>query len=431
MNNPFIQRQMELRQRIISGFSGILVSSDEVQKGEDDLEFEKAHKDGDMHPNGKWVWVSSANRGKGDWRTINGRTHQKHTAAQGSSVGSGSQGTAGGNNDTPNAEKPGRQASKPKVDETTIDDAEYKRMYSQAKSVNDENRSMGLGIINSNISKYKKDLDDTIAKRPGAKATIKQLQDKLTKFVSQKKAVEDVIAELEKKGGNASTASTATTVKTDNNAGSKSVVPTTVSDALKQAQIDTDKIKSLAKKVNIAHDEEDIDEAEQDIRWCEKRLKEALTIGDPDRIKNAANNLASDKLFLDEYKKNLVKKKKERKRFIDSTSHDFTEDQVQKYLDEYNTDKTHSAVIRNKYTYSIGNAINTSATIEVGQGKSKKFDKRSLPSWRPIGMIEYLVRNKSSDHSKIKIPVQSWSEIENNLSDTESFTLYLYKHPKQ
>lgn len=34
-----------------------------------DDEFEKAkHQDGDMHPNGKWVWRQSANGGKGDWR---------------------------------------------------------------------------------------------------------------------------------------------------------------------------------------------------------------------------------------------------------------------------------------------------------------------------------------------------------------------------
>ena len=40
--------------------------------GEEDL-FEKAkHQDGDMHPNGKWVWVASAAGGKGDWRTLNG-----------------------------------------------------------------------------------------------------------------------------------------------------------------------------------------------------------------------------------------------------------------------------------------------------------------------------------------------------------------------
>jgi hypothetical protein len=46
--------------------------------------FEKAkHQDGDMHPNGKWVWVSSANGGKGDWRTKGGRTHTKHSAGDG------------------------------------------------------------------------------------------------------------------------------------------------------------------------------------------------------------------------------------------------------------------------------------------------------------------------------------------------------------
>ncbi|MBP7209694.1 MAG: hypothetical protein KBA02_00710 [Paludibacteraceae bacterium] len=27
---------------------------------------------GDVHPNGKWYWESSANGGKGDWRTIKG-----------------------------------------------------------------------------------------------------------------------------------------------------------------------------------------------------------------------------------------------------------------------------------------------------------------------------------------------------------------------
>jgi hypothetical protein len=40
----------------------------ELTKAELD-EFEKAkHQDGDIHPNGKWVWRQSANGGKGDWR---------------------------------------------------------------------------------------------------------------------------------------------------------------------------------------------------------------------------------------------------------------------------------------------------------------------------------------------------------------------------
>lgn len=58
--------------------------------------FEKAHQDGDMHPNGKWVWVSSANGGKGDWRTAGGRTHKKHQA--GATAGSSSTGTSGTGN---------------------------------------------------------------------------------------------------------------------------------------------------------------------------------------------------------------------------------------------------------------------------------------------------------------------------------------------
>lgn len=60
-----------------------LQEAEEILKaaGTEDL-FEKAkHQDGDMHPNGKWVWVSSAAGGKGDWRTKGGRTHTKHSAA--------------------------------------------------------------------------------------------------------------------------------------------------------------------------------------------------------------------------------------------------------------------------------------------------------------------------------------------------------------
>lgn len=33
------------------------------------------YKDGDIHPNGKWVWVASAANGNGDWRVIGGRIH--------------------------------------------------------------------------------------------------------------------------------------------------------------------------------------------------------------------------------------------------------------------------------------------------------------------------------------------------------------------
>nr|DAM87883.1 MAG TPA: hypothetical protein [Caudoviricetes sp.] len=288
---------------------------------EDILDFEKAHKDGDLHPNGKYVWVSSANGGRGDWRTLNGRIHKKHQAANAAGGGSSSASstTTGGNtssvkttisdggkkkminaktnakvvpdtytirgnrssrkmdalykemdekykdysredlqklkdsfdkkrtiglaidrykqltkqgagkiainkegnlcdeltaryytinrllatedvtNDVDNSKTTSSKSKKSsvKVDIDTIDQDEYNRMYKQAKSVDKQGRSMGLSVITSNINKYKKDLEETISNRPGAKATIKKLQDNLTKFISQKKAVEDAIGEVD------------------------------------------------------------------------------------------------------------------------------------------------------------------------------------------------------------------------------------------
>lgn len=47
--------------------------------GTEDL-FEKARTDGEMHPNGRWVWRSSANNGKGDWRVANPKKGQGSTS---------------------------------------------------------------------------------------------------------------------------------------------------------------------------------------------------------------------------------------------------------------------------------------------------------------------------------------------------------------
>ena len=83
----------EIKIKSLSDAQEILKSA-----GSEDI-FEKAHKDGDLHPNGKWVWVSSAAGGKGDWRTLNGRTHKKHQAANAAGGGSSSASstTTGGN----------------------------------------------------------------------------------------------------------------------------------------------------------------------------------------------------------------------------------------------------------------------------------------------------------------------------------------------
>ena len=54
------EKREAIANNIVKGFSN-----------SDDL-LEKAHNQGDVHPNGKWYWESSANGGRGDWRTIKG-----------------------------------------------------------------------------------------------------------------------------------------------------------------------------------------------------------------------------------------------------------------------------------------------------------------------------------------------------------------------
>ena len=48
-----------------------LIAADEPKRAK------SRHNDGDIHPNGKWVWVASAANGNGDWRVIGGRIHNQ------------------------------------------------------------------------------------------------------------------------------------------------------------------------------------------------------------------------------------------------------------------------------------------------------------------------------------------------------------------
>lgn len=60
------------------GTSNNLMSS--MNKAEE-TDLEKAHNQGDVHPNGKWYWESSAAGGKGDWRVIGGKRHKQSTSS--------------------------------------------------------------------------------------------------------------------------------------------------------------------------------------------------------------------------------------------------------------------------------------------------------------------------------------------------------------
>lgn len=62
-----------------------------------DYDLEKAkHQDGDMHPNGKWVWRASANGGKGDWRVA--KIGGSKATAGGAAAAAPSSGSAGTTN---------------------------------------------------------------------------------------------------------------------------------------------------------------------------------------------------------------------------------------------------------------------------------------------------------------------------------------------
>ena len=80
MYNPIEAKRRFVEAQIQKSFdSGINVA--------DEIELEKAHKDGDHHPTKPWVWVSSANGGKGDWRIEGGRSHKKAGASTPNTVG--------------------------------------------------------------------------------------------------------------------------------------------------------------------------------------------------------------------------------------------------------------------------------------------------------------------------------------------------------
>ena len=226
-------------------------------------ELEKAHKDGDHHPTKPWVWVSSANGGKGDWRVEGGRSHKKAGASTtpaprkpGSTDEIERMNPSGVRNailglnkmDTIVADKGDhfhiyfdendftthgqrspqidriakflegmgascvigkcsikaykkveKKTNAVKIDDTTIDQSEYDRMYEQVKSADESGRTMGLMIIETNLKNAKSRLMDAIKNRPGAKKTIATFQKELTMFVSQKKAADDAIADIKKK----------------------------------------------------------------------------------------------------------------------------------------------------------------------------------------------------------------------------------------
>ena len=75
MNDIIKKHRQMVALRMSQGFQlPTAYQGEGLTKGDDEYnDIEKARvvrQDGDIHPNGKWVWVSSAAGGKGDWRVI-------------------------------------------------------------------------------------------------------------------------------------------------------------------------------------------------------------------------------------------------------------------------------------------------------------------------------------------------------------------------
>lgn len=188
-----------------------LQEAQEILKGIGSEElFEKAHKDGDMHPNGKWVWVSSAAGGKGDWRTLNGRTHKKHqSVTDGGSSATGNGGKSSTTQPTSTSGNNTTTASTIRNSQTTdgdftIDKQRYDVQLKLAqRTINHDgdtaNVKVGLSVTQEGIKKLQEKIADLRKNRPGAKKTIKTEEDKLNKLKTNEKAMRDAIKEFEGK----------------------------------------------------------------------------------------------------------------------------------------------------------------------------------------------------------------------------------------
>lgn len=110
----------------------------------DDLEKARVvRQDGDIHPNGKWVWVSSAAGGKGDWRVIK---KQKD-----------------GSSNAPASEKTEKKENKPSQEEVD------KEMLKKTVSLNDFERK--LRMLDEKMLHKVKDLLERVIE---SKATTKK-----------------------------------------------------------------------------------------------------------------------------------------------------------------------------------------------------------------------------------------------------------------
>ena len=96
--NDIRKRRALINRQISKGFNDNF-DQENISKAYDD-EFNKAHKVGDIHPNGKWIWTE-IKPGKFDWRVIGGRRNKKSASAGGSSSDSNAKTQSSGSKPSP------------------------------------------------------------------------------------------------------------------------------------------------------------------------------------------------------------------------------------------------------------------------------------------------------------------------------------------
>lgn len=120
-------------------------------------------------------------------------------------------------------------------------------------------------------------------------------------------------------------------------------------------------------------------------------------------------------------------KPRTKKAFIEETAYDLTEEECKEYF--FGWGKILDTFVRSSWNYSMGRIGSCTLTIESSKtGKKKDFDKH--PDWRPLGFYRFSVRGWNGEYIEIEGFIQSWAEIR-KISDTESFTIQLVKHPHQ
>lgn len=95
------------------------------------------------------------------------------------------------------AKKERKKKPSAKIDTKTINQTEYDSAYEDAMSTDETSVVFGLGVVKTNIKETQRKLEKTLASSPGSKATIDKLQKQLTKLVSQKKAAEDALKNMQ------------------------------------------------------------------------------------------------------------------------------------------------------------------------------------------------------------------------------------------